>query len=374
MYLNQWLQSGILCVMALMANTSWAQVTLPKCASIINVVESTKNLSNSTSAGFLQFTVGAAEITNNGATRDNYCTVSWPSAFPIIIKSSGLYTGLVMNLDHTKARITTAQGVNSCAGFPNDNHVNNATIEFNPASKFGITSTYHSHSFQAFSGVGSCRFEMTIPYTVTIGPDASGSGFTNPFLFTMLDYLEYQNTYARYQDSFIGAFNASSSSTGTTIYPRVQCTVTPTNTTVTLPDVNVSAFTEANPLAGATNFQFNWTSCPVYRDRVAQVNLNYKVKMTWNFTQDPNTTDKTHIANTADVGSASSNIVVVVKDRGATNGTNPNVFIKNEDKLDLGSPVNQTVNRNFTAYYKATSFPAAPGAVKGTAVFTMTYE
>lgn len=373
MYLKKWLQSGIWCVTALLANTAWAQSLTPKCAVSITVAESTRNLSNSTSAGVLQFAVSATEITNNGTTRDNYCTVSWPSAFPIVIKSSGQYTGLVMNLDHLRANITTAQGSNSCASYKNDIHVNQDTIDFNRAPEFGISSDYYSHSFQAFAGVNTCRFAMTIPYTITIGPATATSGFINPFSLNMLDYVVYQNIYARNLDAFVGSFNADlTSSKGTTIYPPVQCTVTPTNPTITLPDVNVSAFTATDLLAGATNFQFNWSSCSTVT--VAQVALSYKVKMTWSFTQDPNTTDQSHMANTADVALASSNIVVVVKDRGPSGGIDPDVFIKNQDKLDLGKPVNKTVSRNFTAYYKATSLPALPGAVRSSAVFTMSYE
>lgn len=359
--------------MTLLASTSWAQTTITKCANSITILEASKNLSNSTSTGTLQFDIGVTEVTDNGPVRDNYCTVSWPSTIPIIIKSSKRFTGLLLNLDHGNAVLSTQQGLNSCAFFKDDNHVNPDTILFHDVPGLDVPSDYHSHSFQAFSGVKVCRFKLLIPYTVTRDTINTSPGFIVPFSLDMNDYVVYQMIYARNNSTFLESYRAIQTF-GTTVYPPVQCTVTPTNTTVTLPDVNASAFTASNPLVGATNFQFNWTSCSAYKNAQTALALKYTVQMSWSFNQDPNSTDKSHMANIADVGLASPNIVVVVKDKGPIGGTDPDVFIKNQDQINLGEPVNQAVNRNFTAYYKATSFPALPGAVRSTAVFTMTYQ
>lgn len=327
------------------------------------VNQSGANLSNSTSTGKLMFDIAVVSRDAN-----DFCTISWPSVFEVYILRADKSSGLLINLDHSKAKITKISL--SAKGCPfslnNSDNINPNTITFHGDT---IPTDYRSHSFQGIAKNG-CSFLFEIPYSITQG--TNGPNFTFPFPMSMKDYDVYQRIYFR-TGAVFGGYTDTLSHTDQIIYPPVACTVTPTNTTITLPNTQATAFSQTNPTAGATHFQFNWTSCSKYAFRVNEP-LVYKVFMTWSFETDPNSNDPSHLKNTADVGLASPNIVVVVKDKGSTGGTDPNVFIKNQDKLDLGAPVSQAVNRNFTALYKATSFPAQAGQVKASATFTMTYQ
>lgn len=300
--------------------------------------------------------VGDVMWTGSIVVRFNGCKVGpWTNNYSIwmaaatggadgadLLNSAGNPSGLFIRQQSTAATVVS---IGSCSNTGPGSTQNRTQLGF--------------CKFDGMIGVDWGAVRVTFPGIVISvkNPNASSSTLSNT---RVTQGAGVPNPWVMTNSSQFGVFTASTDNVAVSApassVVRAACTLSPTNTTVTLPNVSTAALNSAGATAGLTPFNMNLTGC-------TNGGSTFDVDATWSFTQG---TSASSIANSA-AGAAQNVETQILKSDYSPISTGTVIY------MGAVPASGGTLDSTFFARYVATGVASA-GAVRGVATFTLSYR